>query len=57
MSLIKIHLFCFRQIIPNYGIFSPLMAAGPSPFPAAEKDHAEELRRDHEHLKKIYNSE
>jgi len=27
------------------------MAAGPSPFPAAEKDHAEEERRDHEYLK------
>ena len=25
---------------------------GPSPFPAAEKDHAEEERRDHEYLKK-----
>ena len=27
------------------------MAAGPSPFPAAEKYHAEEERRDHEYLK------
>jgi hypothetical protein len=27
------------------------MAAGPSPFPAAEKDHAEKERRDHEYHK------
>jgi hypothetical protein len=27
------------------------MAAGPSPFPAAEKDHTEEERRDHEYHK------
>lgn len=32
-------------------MFFPLIAAGPSPFPAAEKDHAEEERRDHEYLK------
>jgi hypothetical protein len=31
------------------------MAAGPSPFPAAEKYHAEEERRDHEYLKKTIN--
>ena len=28
---------------------------GPSAFPAAEKDHAEEERRDHEYLKKTIN--
>jgi len=27
-----------KLIISIYGMFIPLMAAGPSPFPAAEKD-------------------
>jgi hypothetical protein len=30
----------------------PLIAAGDFPFPIAEKDQAEALRRDHESLKK-----
>ena len=44
--------FAFNDQFQFMGNITRSWPRGPSPFPAAEKDHAEEERRDHEYLKK-----